>query len=72
MIKIPTWLSTSLIILISLIWAGNFVAGLVVKDYQAPESVNLLFSSVIGAILIVRKGDGDGKGTSKDDAEAKK
>jgi hypothetical protein len=52
--RLPSWLSVSLVILISLVWAVNFTAGIFVSSYHPPDSINLVFSSMITTLLLTR------------------
>jgi len=63
-LKLPTWLVNFLIVIVALVWAATFVAGIFVKDYQAPESINLIFSAIITTLVLGRKrGNGDDEKT---------
>lgn len=62
--KLPRWLSLTMIILVALTWAATIVAGIAWRDYQPPESVNLIFSALMTTLILGRhKGDGDGTGS---------
>lgn len=37
---------------VTAVWVGNFIAGLVASHYTPPESINLVFSSIVGALLL--------------------
>jgi hypothetical protein len=66
MIQLPKWLLIVLVLVISGVWVTSFIAGLTVRGYSPPESINLVFSAMVAAVLAQlgrqgRGGDGDGK-----------
>lgn len=63
--KLPPWLLYTLIITITVVWVANFVAGLLLNEYDPPESINLLFSTTVAA-LILQKGKQDRNGGEGD------
>lgn len=42
---------TVIIFVITGVWAINFVAGLVVPDYQTSESINGIFMAIVGGLF---------------------
>lgn len=58
---------TVVIAVVVIVWAINFTAGLVVRDYQASESINGIFMAVVGSLFAV--GMRSGGGSKKDDEE---
>lgn len=49
--------------LVATIWAGNFVAGLVLPHYQSDQAINGIFMAIVGgALALGRKGDPPSKG----------
>jgi uncharacterized membrane-anchored protein len=50
--RVPRWITSFLVVVISLVWVTSFVAGLLNPKYQVPEQVNLLFSSMVGGLLL--------------------
>lgn len=72
--KLPNWLMYLLIIVITGAWLTSFLAGLFIKDYTPPDQINLLFSSLVGALLINaankrRNSDDDDDESKKDDSK---
>ena len=55
--RLPTWLIYTLVVIITAAWVTSFIASFVIKGYNPPESINLLFSTVIGALLLGRIGE---------------
>lgn len=51
MIRLPRWLLITLVLMISGVWVASFVAGLIVEGYNPPESINLVFSAMVAAVL---------------------
>lgn len=56
-------LRTALIVLISVVWAANFLAPLIEHDYKPPAEVNMAFMGVVGYLTATynRKTDGSTK-----------
>lgn len=52
MVRLPNWLMYVLVLVITGAWVVNFTTGLFVKGYAPPESINLVFSSMVGALLL--------------------
>lgn len=50
--KLPNWLVYVLVCTITTAWLTSFVVGLVNVHYQPPEQINLLFSSLVGGLLL--------------------
>lgn len=53
-----------IIYLVSGIWAVNFGAGFVVKDYEPDQAINGIFMAIVGGLFALgaRKGNGNGDG----------
>lgn len=64
--KLPNWLMYLLIIVITAAWVTSFTVGLFNHNYQPPDQINLLFSSLVGALLI-NAANKRGKGGDDDD-----
>lgn len=54
--KIPAALANAIIVLVTLVWAGNFAAGLFVPDYRSDPSLNFVFMTIVGGALALRSG----------------
>lgn len=69
MLKIPRWLLILLILVISGVWVASFIAGLLDRNYNPPESINLVFSAMVAALLaqLGRQGGKDNEGEDKND-----
>jgi hypothetical protein len=50
--RVPNWLVYSLVIVITVVWVVSFAASLIIRGYDPPESVNLLFSSFVGGLIL--------------------
>ena len=46
-------------ILVSVVWAGNFVASVFVTGYASDSALNFVFMTIVGAALALRS-DGQG------------
>jgi drug/metabolite transporter (DMT)-like permease len=46
--------ATGLVLLVAAVWAGSFLAGLLIDQYSPPASVNAIFSAVMTALLVDR------------------
>lgn len=42
---------TIIVIIVTAVWALNFVATLIVTEYQAPPEINSIFMATVGAAL---------------------
>lgn len=62
--KLPPWLIYFLVCVITAVWVGNFLAAVINPHYKPPEEINLIFSSLVGGLLLnaaSRKRDDDDK-----------
>jgi hypothetical protein len=53
-VKIPAILANFVIVLVCLVWAGNFVASLVLPEYRSDSSLNFVFMTIVGGALALR------------------
>jgi hypothetical protein len=58
---------TVIIAVVTLVWAVNFTAGLVVSDYKPSESINGIFMAIVGGLFALgaRSGGSGGNKSSK-------
>ena len=57
---IPNKLRWTLITLITIVWAINFVAGLFIRDYEPDPSIGSIFMGTVGVMLAMgSRGNGD-------------
>jgi hypothetical protein len=56
---IPKWLANTIVVLVSLVWAGNFVAAVIVPGYAPDPVLNFVFLAIVGSALALRQ-DGTG------------
>lgn len=62
---IPKPLANAIVVLVSLVWAGNFFASVFVPGYQPDSSINFVFMAVVGSALALRRGEaGNGQPTT--------
>jgi len=60
---LPRWLSSAIIIVVTLAWAVNFLAQFVMNEYKPDPLVHALFMSIVGgALALSRKGNGGNDG----------
>jgi len=69
---LPRPLASAIIVLVSVIWAANFVLQFIVSEYHPDVTINGIFMAVVGgALALSRKDSGHGGGgsskTNKDD-----
>lgn len=58
--------ATILITVVTVIWAGNILAGMFqVNDYQSSESINGIFMAIVGGAFALRAKNGGGGGDHK-------
>ena len=55
---IPKALANMIVILVSIVWAGNFVASVFAPDYQPDTSINFVFMTIVGGAIALRRGEG--------------
>lgn len=67
--KLPRWLLVVLVLVIAGVWVTSFIAGLLNPNYDPPESINLVFSAMVAALLaqIGRQGRDDDDKDGGDD-----
>lgn len=49
----PEWVRTSVIAVVTTVWAANFIAGVVVTDYKPSEAINGIFLAIVGGLFAV-------------------
>lgn len=42
---------TAVILVITVVWAFNFAAGVMIANYKAPPEINSIFMGTVGALL---------------------
>lgn len=53
---IPRPLANAIVILVSLVWASNFVAALFVPGYSPDNTLNFVFMTIVGGALALKRG----------------
>lgn len=46
---------------VTFVWAANFLAGIVVQDYQPSESINAIFMGIVGTLFAIGSRNGGNK-----------
>jgi hypothetical protein len=59
-VKIPAPLANAIIVLVSLVWAGNFLASVFLPGYEPDATINFVFMTIVGGALALRGGEGGG------------
>lgn len=60
---LPRPIATAIIVLVSVIWAANFVLQFVVANYHPDVTLNGVFMAIVGgALALSRKDKNDGSG----------
>lgn len=69
---LPRPLASAIIVLVSVIWAANFVLQFIVSEYHPDVTINGIFMAVVGGALALSRKDsgGGGSGNSKKDDES--
>lgn len=58
-------LANGVIVLVSLVWATNFAAGLLVDDYKPDQAINAIFMAIVGGTFALKgRGSGGGPGSN--------
>lgn len=60
--KIPAPLANAIIVLVSLVWAGNFLASVFLPGYTPDATINFVFMTIVGGALALRGGEGSVSG----------
>lgn len=42
---------TAVIVVVTTVWAANFLAGVLVPDYKPSESINGIFMAIVGGLF---------------------
>jgi hypothetical protein len=58
-VKLPAPLAYSIVVLVSLVWAGNFVASVFLPGYRSDSTLSFVFMTIVGGALALKQGDGD-------------
>lgn len=59
---IPGPLANAIVVVVTLVWAGNFLASVFLPGYSSDSSLNFVFMTIVGGALALRGGDGGGLG----------
>lgn len=57
---------SAIITVVTVIWAANFAAGLLIETYEPDQSINTIFMAIVGGLfaLGVKDNDDDNSSTS--------
>lgn len=55
----PKALANSIVILVSIVWAANFVASVFLPEYQTDSTLNFVFMTIVGGALALKRNPGD-------------
>lgn len=50
---------TTIIAVVTTVWAVNFSAGLVLEDYQPDQAINAIFMAIVGGLFALGRKDQD-------------
>lgn len=45
------------ITVVTVIWATNFIAGVIMKTYEADQMINTIFMAIVGGAIALRRKD---------------
>lgn len=67
-------LKNGIIVVVTGVWAINFLAGLVVKSYEPDQAINAIFMAIVGGLFALgaredKDKSGDGKPPADEDAK---
>ncbi|GAA3070719.1 hypothetical protein GCM10010464_38710 [Pseudonocardia yunnanensis] len=60
--RLPAPLANAIVVLVSLVSAGNFLASAFLPDYRSDSTLNFVFMTIVGGALALRGGDNRGVG----------
>jgi hypothetical protein len=55
-------LASAIIVLVSLVWAANFIAQFVIPEYKPDVTLNGVFMAIVGGALALSRKDNNDKG----------
>lgn len=56
----PKGLANAIVVLVSIVWAGNFAASFLVADYQPDGVIHFVFMSIVGGAMALKQRNGNG------------
>lgn len=57
------------ITVVTVIWATNFAAGVIMKTYEADQMINTIFMAIVGGAIALRRKDDPPRGPQNSPAE---
>lgn len=68
---LPKPLAAAIIIIVTVVWAANFVAQFIVDSYEPDVAINGIFMAVVGGALALSRRDygSEGAGQQEEDPE---
>lgn len=51
---LPPWLAHTIILVVTVVWLVNFIAGLVSTTYVGDTQLNLVFMSIVGGAVALK------------------
>jgi hypothetical protein len=57
-VRIPAPLAIAIVVLVSLVWAGNFLASVFLPGYHPDSTLNFVFMTIVGGALALGGGEG--------------
>lgn len=58
---VPRPLATAIVVVVSVVWVGNFAASVFVPEYVNDPAINFVFATIVGGALALRGGDTPGQ-----------
>lgn len=55
---IPKPLANVIVVIVTVVWAGNFFASVFLPDYRGDPILNLVFMAIVGSAIALKQGDG--------------
>lgn len=59
---IPKYLTSAIVVVVTIIWASNFVLQFVIPEYKPDPVLHAVFGSIVGSALALSRKDNNGGG----------
>lgn len=66
---LPKPLATAIIVIVTVVWAANFVAQFIVDSYEPDVAINGIFMAVVGGALALSRRSYGENGSQEEDPE---
>ena len=59
---LSTRMVTIIVVVVTLIWITNFMAGVIIDNYETDQMINTIFMAIVGGAIALRRADKDDRG----------